>query len=171
MYIIKCIFHSNRYQQKILANGQVYYTPASPQVRYPIYGHQIGLPYLNQCQHTYYAIPGSSPTYDQRDPNSAYIQPYVLTQQFVVAGGNTANGYTAAANGTATTSNNNNNNVPNYNQVAFIGQYPVLMETSTNPVGQVTTTAPTYAASPGPTCTSNGSPQVFHFHQQEIVNQ
>ena len=148
-----------------MANGQVYYTPASPQVRYPVYGHQIGLPYLNHCQHTYYTVPGSSPTFDQRD--GSYIQPYVL-QQFVVAGSNT-NGF-ATPNGSPA-SNNNTSSVPNYNQVAFIGQYPVLVETSGNPLGQVATTATTYASSPGPSCTANGSPQVFHFHQQEIANQ
>ena len=156
------------------SNGQVYYATASPQIRYPIYSHHIGLPYMNQCQHAYYAIPGTSPTYDQRDMNGAYIQPYVLTQQFVVAGSNTS-GYTTPNGSTSsnsnTTSNNNNTNVPNYNQVAFIGQYPVLMETSGNGIGQAATTATTYATSPGPSCTTNGSPQVFHFHQQEIVNQ
>lgn len=152
------------------SNGQVYYT-TSPQIRYPIYSQQIGLPYMNQCQHAYYAIPGTSPTYDQRDINGAYIQPYVLTQQFVVAGSNTS-GYTTPTGSSSSSSNNNNtSNLPNYNQVAFIGQYPVLMETSGNAIGQVATTATTYATSPGPSCTTNGSPQVFHFHQQEIVNQ
>ena len=160
------------------SNGQVYYATTSPQIRYPVYGHHIGIPYMNHCQHAYYPIPGgSSPTYDQRDVNGAYMQPYILTQQFVVAGNNTS-GYTTP-NGTATSSssgssnnnNSNNNNVPNYNQVAFIGQYPVLMETSPSAIGQVATTATTYATSPGPSCTTNGSPQVFHFHQQEIVNQ
>ena len=165
----KCLIYNEliifffSYQQKVLANGQTYYSPTSPQVRYPVYG-QIGVPYMNQCQHAYYAIPGSSPTYDQRE--GAYMQPYVLTQQFVVAG-NSPNGY--ASPNAATTNNNNNSSVPNYNQVAFIGQYPVLMESSANSI-QPTTTTPSYASSPGPsTCSTNGT--VFHFHQQEIVNQ
>ena len=156
------------------SNGQVYYATSSPQIRYPVYGHHIGLQYMNHCQHAYYTIPGgTSPSYDQRDVNGAYMQPYILTQQFVVTG-NGASGYTTPNATTSSNNNNNNNNnssLPNYNQVAFIGQYPVLMETSPNAIGQVATTATTYATSPGPSCTTTGSPQVFHFHQQEIVNQ
>eukprot|EP00794_Sanderia_malayensis_P012317 gene12317-13587_t len=159
------------YQQKVLANGQGYYSPTTAQLRYPMYG-QIGVPYINQCQHAYYAIPGSSPTYDQRD-GTTYMQPYVVTQQFVVAGNNT-NGYTSpTATNNNNNSNNNNSTIPNYNHVAFIGQYPVLMETAaTNQMAQLTSTTPTYASSPGPTtCATNGNSQMFHFHQQEIINQ
>ena len=142
----------------MIPNGHQLISPSGQ----PLY--QFGVPIVNQCQqHTYYALP-SSP--HSPDPNM-FFPPWVIQQVLVPAQNGANNGYHV------TTASNNNNNIipanPNYTQVAFIGQYPIMVDSNPSPVGPPSSTTPTYATSPGPSPVLTNGTQVFQYQQREIA--